>query len=199
MKRPQLLRGPNVSLSLPIREDFEDLSLWNDPIYREFGSTPRFVVVDDPDTRLKSIRDAWKRGEEYFSITKEDEFIGFLYMKRFIDGKELALSLLRERGRGYGKEAVMLGLVWEFAISGAPVVVLWVSSFNEIAKKTYESAGMKRICRIPRLLRYAEDYVDMEMFIAERREWLKEHRPFVYKVLEDSGYDPKILLRDVKG
>lgn len=196
MKHPELLKGPNISLSLPIKEDFEDLSLWNDPVFREYGSKPSFVLVEDPETRLKEARNRWRRGEPYFTVTENDKFIGFLSFQRFVDVWEMALSLLRERGKGYGKEAVMLGLTWAFAVQGLPTVVLLVTTTNTRAIRTYRSAGMEEKCRLPKLLKYANRWEDMLLFTTEREKWLEKHREFVKDVLKRSGFDSKHILGD---
>ncbi len=189
MSRTILLRGDHVSLALPIREDFQDLSLWNDPEYRCYGSKPNAVITEDPEERIKKILKNWHR-EHYFSIIRngDETFLGFLSFSSLISAQELHIGLLRERGKGYGTEAVRLGLTWTFAIKNVPTVVLFVTTDNKRAIRAYKKAGFKEVAVIPNMLCIGYTYKDMLLMLAQQDTWLKENRAFVEDCLKRSGY-----------
>lgn len=106
------------------------------------------ITADD----LNAQYDAFSEADEFFPMAAfdEDGVAGQLFMK-FLDDekKELRFGYIivdaSKRGRGYGKEMLLLALKYAFEILKVERVTLGVFENNPSAYKCYKSVGFREV------------------------------------------------------
>lgn len=152
MIAPNLLRGEKVRLTAVSSNDMPTITRWwSDPDFlRLYNTDPAIPRNEDqlsrrfdlsqtsPDVFLFAIR-----------LLDDDELIGLLefdgiawsHRTTFVS---IGVGELRHRGRGYGREAMAIGLNFAFNELNLHRVCLTVFSYNNSAIALYEALGFVR-------------------------------------------------------
>ncbi|MHA2142498.1 MAG: GNAT family N-acetyltransferase [Candidatus Thorarchaeota archaeon] len=128
------------------------LTYWNHYELRQYLPTPLPTSQDDMLNYIKSVNDAFsKRSKFTFGIEiKEDStLIGIIdlanisWMSQNSEISIFAIFHPEYRGKGYGKESLIVLLDFAFSVLNMHTVYLWVASFNDRAIGFYERIGFK--------------------------------------------------------
>ncbi|AFM40485.1 acetyltransferase [Desulfosporosinus acidiphilus SJ4] len=106
------------------------------------------TYLPDEKTAKKHLVEAFERKEMYLALNDESECLGyirFVLNGTFYDFPYVCNIAVKKnfRSRGIGKR--LLGYFEEIGFTHSDKVFLLVSSFNEHAKKLYESIGYKQV------------------------------------------------------
>ena len=167
-----LAAGPNVRIRLRVREDGPDEYRWrSDPENARFDGRP---ANKEP---FASFLDAFgfdlaygRNDREQFALdTADGRHIGTVMLYNFGHGREdaeLGISIGDEdaRGRGLGREAVIVFLRWIWNNRPVRSVHLHALEWNERALRCFRGAGFDETARV---LRDGQELVRMEV----KREW----------------------------
>ncbi|MFW9802834.1 MAG: GNAT family N-acetyltransferase [Candidatus Thorarchaeota archaeon] len=145
--------GESVRLRRLELEDADAImTYWNQYELRQYLPTPLPTSSDDMSQYIKSANEAFsKRSKFTFGIeAKEDStLIGIIdlanisWMSRNAEVSIFALFHPDYRGKGYGKDALVVLLDMAFSVLNLHTVYLWVASFNNRAIGFYERVGFK--------------------------------------------------------
>lgn len=164
--------GPNVRIRLRVRDDAADEYRW-----RSDPETARFDGREPYREPFKRFLDIFgyelaygRTDREQFAIDSLDgEHLGTVMLYNFSRGEEAAefgISLGQEgwRGRGLGREAVVVFLRWAWQNRPVRRIYLHALDWNERALRCFSGAGFELVARVLR-----DDQVFMRMEV--RREW----------------------------
>lgn len=167
-----LASGPNVRIRFRARVDAADEFRW-----RSDPETARYDGRDPNKESFERFLDAFghelaygRNDREQFAIdTVDGQHIGtvMLYnVGRGGDSAELGISLGDEgaRGRGLGREAVIVLLRWAWNNRPLRLVYLHALEWNQRAIRAFRAAGFDETARV---IRDGQVFVRMEV----RREW----------------------------
>ncbi len=167
-----LAAGPNVRIRFRARADAADEFRW-----RSDPETARYDGRDPNKEPFERFLDAFgyelaygRNDREQFAIdTTDGQHIGtvMLYnVGRGGDSAELGISLGEEgaRGRGLGREAVIVLLRWAWNNRPLRLVYLHALEWNQRAIRAFRAAGFDETARV---IRDGQVFVRMEV----RREW----------------------------
>ncbi len=167
-----LAAGPNVRIRFRARADAADEFRW-----RSDPETARYDGRDPNKEPFERFLDAFgyelaygRNDREQFAIdTVDGQHIGtvMLYnVGRGGDSAELGISLGEEgaRGRGLGREAVIVLLRWAWNNRPLRLVYLHALEWNQRAIRAFRAAGFDETARV---IRDGQVFVRMEV----RREW----------------------------
>ena len=148
-----MYEGERVRLRRLELEDADAiLEYWNQYELRQYLPTPLPTSSDDMLQYIKSVNEAFsKRSKFTFGVEtkEEDALIGIIdlgnisWLSRNGEISIFALFHPDYRGKGYGKEAMVVLLDVAFSVLNLHTVYLWVASFNERAIGFYERVGFK--------------------------------------------------------
>ncbi|MHA2070309.1 MAG: GNAT family N-acetyltransferase [Candidatus Thorarchaeota archaeon] len=146
----------SVSFTIVRRLEPEDsaiiLAHWNEYELRQYLPTPLPTSQEDMSRYIESVNEAFsKRSKFTFGIeTKDDStLIGIIdlanisWMSRNGEIGIFAIFHPDYRGKGLGKDALLVLLDIGFSVLNLHTVYLWVASFNESAIGFYEKIGFK--------------------------------------------------------
>jgi len=85
-----------------------------------------------------------------------------------------------KQGKGYGKEAFILGVKYAFDILNLFKIYLLVTGLNEAAQKIYSFAGFRKECTLEKEYYVNGEYVDVDRMCMFSDGW-KEKRPLLKK------------------
>ncbi|MFX1262692.1 MAG: GNAT family N-acetyltransferase [Promethearchaeota archaeon] len=128
------------------------LVYWNQYELRQYLPTPLPTSHDDMLQYIESANEAFSKKTKFtFGIeAKEDSsLIGIIdlanisWLSRNGEISIFAIFHPDYRGKGYGKEAIVVLLDMAFSVLNLHTVYLWVASFNERAIGFYERVGFK--------------------------------------------------------
>ncbi len=150
MKAGKFLEGEKVYLSEIRSEDIEVfVRIMNTEDARILARSRRDVMND---ANAKEMVENLQKREEGFIIRRvaDDEAIGYgLLMDRDEYNREAMLAITigdaRDRGRGFGREAIRLLLKHAFIDLNLESVFLGVYEYNAAAIHVYEKAGFKYV------------------------------------------------------
>ncbi len=179
MLQSNLLRGERVRLTAVILADIPVMSKWwaDADFLRLYDSVPAYPQTEAQLT--KRIEDGQK-GEMTFLFgmrpLANDELIGLLELDgimwthgtTFIS---IAIGAADNRGKGYGRDALQLGLDYAFRELNLHRVCLTVFNYNEGAVRLYESLGFVREGVYREHLQRDGRRYDMLLYGLLRREW----------------------------
>ena len=179
MERKNILRGEKVQLTAIRPQDGAVIAEWyqDAAFLRDYDSSPAYPKTE------KQIAEVLAKEQE-----RDD---GFIFAVRLLDGDRI-IGILQldgiawthgasfvsigigeeaDRGQGYGREAMELGLRFAFDELNLHRVCLTVFSYNEAAQTLYERLGFVRegVYR-EHLLRNGQRH-DMLLYGLLRREW----------------------------
>ncbi|MFW9846141.1 MAG: GNAT family N-acetyltransferase [Candidatus Thorarchaeota archaeon] len=138
----------------------EILKYWNQYELRQYLPTPLPTSQEDMRMYVDSVNELFtKRSKFTFGIeTKEDStLIGIIdlanisWMSRNGEISVFAVFHPDYRGKGYGKDALVVLLDIGFSVLDMHTVYLWVASFNERAIGFYERVGFRSQGRLREL------------------------------------------------
>ncbi len=148
-----MLNGAKVSLRRLTGDDAPAFfEYWNSWEMRQHLASPFPSSLAEVEKLIQAKEDAFSdRSGFYFGIQENatGKLIGIAtlgsvsWMSRHAWVDDLAIFDPSSRGRGYGKEALLLLLDYAFNIIDLHVVVLLVDSINEGARRLYEGVGFK--------------------------------------------------------
>jgi len=149
MNQTNLLQGEKIRLTAVKKEDLPAFAAWFEDtrFARMLDSLPAYAK--QPESWEKWLKEVSKGKESFtFAIRLPDkpEIIGFVELEdiQWNHGTGwLAIGLGKEthQGQGYGREAMHLILRYGFHELNLHKIQLTVFSYNERAKKLYESLG----------------------------------------------------------
>lgn len=167
-----LAAGPNVRIRLRAREDGPDEFRWRSDL-----ETAKFDGRDANTEPFERFLDAFgyelayaRNDRQQFSLdTTDGDHIGTLMLYNFGpngETAELGISIgdPGARGRGFGREAVILFLRWVWNNRRVRLVYLHALEWNERAIRAFRAAGFEECARV---IRDGQVLVRMEV----RREW----------------------------
>jgi RimJ/RimL family protein N-acetyltransferase len=164
--------GPNVGIRLRVRDDAADEYRWrSDPETARFDGREPYREPFERFLDVFGYELAYGRTDrEQFAIdTVDGEHLGTVMLYNFGHGRETAefgISLGEEarRGRGIGREAVIVFLRWAWQNRPVRQIYLHALDWNERALRCFSGAGFELVARVLR-----DDQVFMRM--EARREW----------------------------
>ncbi|MHA1937773.1 MAG: GNAT family N-acetyltransferase [Candidatus Thorarchaeota archaeon] len=142
-----MYEGEKVKLRRLEPEDSASiLTYWNQYELRQYLPTPLPTSQDDMLRYIESVNEAFsKRSKFTFGIeTKDDStLIGISWMSSNGEIGIFAIFHPNYRGKGLGKDALVVLLDIAFSVLNMHTVYLWVASFNDRAIGFYERIGFK--------------------------------------------------------
>jgi len=148
-----MLHGSKVSLRrLSASDATVFFRFWNDWEMRQHLASPFPTSLQEVVQLIQSKEEAFNARSGFFFGIEErttGELIGIAtlgsvsWMSRHAWVDDLAIFNPEARGKGYGKEALLLLLDYAFNIIDLHVIVLMVDSVNEGARRLYETVGFK--------------------------------------------------------
>ncbi len=149
-----MLAGKSTKLRRLEEDDAERIfTYWNDYELRQYLASPLPSSKSNIETLIRTKNAAFdNRTEFFFGIESKDssELIGFAslesvsWISRHGFVGILCLFSSEFRGKGYGKDAMLLLLDYGFSMLDLHCIVLWVEAFNENAITFYENIGFTR-------------------------------------------------------
>lgn len=158
-------------------------------IFAEWEKRPevsRFFTIDDGRDYEDTVREFIEREKDryamQFTICKSGgEPVGRVYISRIdphydsLDITRIYIADTKERGKGYGYEALLLVLRWAFCRMEMERVTLDHFSDNVIAASLYEKTGFKREGTMRRGGKKNGKYVDLCLMSMLREEYLEKY------------------------
>ena len=179
MERKNILRGEKVQLTALQPDDAPHIAEWyqDASFLRAYDSSPAYPKTEKQLAAM--IEEEQKRKDGFiFAVRLLDSrrIIGILQLDgiawthgtSFIS---IGIGEEADRGQGYGREAIQLGLRFAFDELNLHRVCLTVFSYNEAARTLYERLGFQRegVYR-EHLMRDGQRH-DMLLYGLLRREW----------------------------
>lgn len=179
MLQSNFLRGDRVRLTAVTPADLPIMSKWwaNADFLRLYDSVPAYPQTEAQ--LAKRIEDGQK-GETTFLLgirpLTSDDLIGLLELDGVMWSHgttfvSIAIGDEENRGKGYGREAMQLGLKFTFHELNLHRVCLTVFNYNEAAVKLYEGLGFVREGVYREHLQRDGRRHDMFLYGLLRREW----------------------------
>lgn len=179
MKRTNILRGEKVQLTAIKAEDGDIIAEWyqDATFLRHYDSEPAYPKTEKQLASM--LEDEQKRSDAFIFAVRlldSDRIIGILQFDgvAWTHGTSfVAIGIGEEadRGQGYGREAMELGLRFAFDELNLHRVCLTVFSYNDAARTLYEHLGFRHEGTYrEHLLRDGRRY-DMLLYGLLRREW----------------------------
>jgi RimJ/RimL family protein N-acetyltransferase len=164
--------GPNVRIRHRVASDGENEYRWrSDPESARYnGVAPnKGLLREFLDAFVYELRTGRSDREQFAIDTIDGTHVGSVMLYNFSrggEGAELGITLGEEaiRGRGLGREAVILILRWAWNNRAIRGVYLHTLEWNERAIRCFRAAGFGEVARV---LRDDQALVRMEV----RREW----------------------------
>jgi RimJ/RimL family protein N-acetyltransferase len=148
-----MYEGESVRLRrLELQDADAIMAYWNQYELRQYLPTPLPTSSDDMLQYIKLVNEAFsKRSKFTFGIESKDDstLIGIIdlanisWMSRNGEISVFAVFDPDYRGKGYGKDALIVILDMAFSVLNLHTVYLWVASFNDRAIGFYEGVGFK--------------------------------------------------------
>ena len=179
MLQPDLLRGEKVQLTAVTPADLPTLTKWwaDADFLRLYDSVPAFPQTESQ--LAKRIEDGQK-GESTFLFgirpLATNDLLGLLELDGVMWSNgttfvSIAIGDAENRGKGYGREAMQLGLKFAFHELNLHRVCLTVFSYNQAAIKLYDSLGFTREGTYREHLQRDGRRYDMILYRLLRHEW----------------------------
>ena len=179
MLQSNLLRGEKVRLTAVTKSDLPAMSKWwaNADFLRLYDSLPAYPQTE---TQLAKRIEDGQKGETTFLFgirpLTGDDLIGLLELDGVMWSNgttfvSIAIGDEANRGQGYGREAMQLGLKYAFYELNLHRVCLTVFNYNEAAIKLYEGLGFVREGVYREHLQRDGRRHDMFLYGLLRREW----------------------------
>jgi RimJ/RimL family protein N-acetyltransferase len=182
MQRTEMLVGDNVKLMAIAEGDIAVITTWYQDagFLRLFDSTPAAPKTEKEMTQLIEAAQQAHNGFIFaVRLLEGDRIVGILgfdgiawtHGTAFVS---VGIGNARDRGRGYGREAMLLALHFAFDELNLHRVCLTVFAYNKRAITLYESLGFKRegVYR-EHLLRDGQRH-DMLLYGLLRQEWAEK-------------------------
>ncbi len=181
-----LLRGEKVRLTAVTQSDLPTLSQWwaDADFLRLYDSVPAYPKTE---AQLAKRVEEGQQGETTFLFGIRPLTGGALIGLLELDGVmwthgttfvSIAIGDKENRGKGYGREAMQLGLDFAFRELNLHRVCLTVFSYNEAAIKLYEGLGFVREGVYREHLQRDGRRYDMILFGLLRAEWQKSDNQY---------------------
>lgn len=179
MDEKNILRGGKVQLTAIKPEDSSVIADWyqDAAFLRNYDSSP--ASPRGEAQLVKMFEEEQKRSDGFtfaVRLVESERIIGILQLDgiAWTHGTSfvsIGIGEAADRGQGYGREAMELGLRFAFDELNLHRVCLTVFSYNEAARKLYEGLGFKHEGTYrEHLLRDGQRH-DMLLFGLLRREW----------------------------
>ncbi len=186
MMQSNLLRGEKVRLTAVTQSDLPTLSQWwaDADFLRLYDSVPAYPKTE---AQLAKRVEEGQQGETTFLFGIRPLTGGALIGLLELDGVmwthgttfvSIAIGDKENRGKGYGREAMQLGLDFAFRELNLHRVCLTVFSYNEAAIKLYEGLGFVREGVYREHLQRDGRRYDMILFGLLRAEWQKSDNQY---------------------
>lgn len=179
MLKSGLLRGEKVRLTAVTPADLPTMSKWwaDADFLRLYDSVPAYPQTE---AQLTKRIEGGQKGETTFLLgirpLANDDLLGLLELDgimwthgtTFIS---IAIGEVENRGKGYGRDALRLGLNYAFQELNLHRVCLTVFNYNEAAVRLYEGSGFVREGVYREHLQRDGRHHDMFLYGLLRREW----------------------------
>lgn len=152
MIAPNLLRGENVRLTAVTSNDMPVITRWwSDPDFLRLYNTAPAVPLNEGQLSRRFELSQTNPDMILFAVRPldDDELIGLLEFDGIVwphrtTFVSIGIGEARHRGRGYGREAMRVGLNFAFNELNLHRVCLTVFSYNTAAIALYEALGFVR-------------------------------------------------------
>jgi len=179
MLNSNLLHGKRVRLTAVTKEDLGTMAHWwsDAGFLRLYDAVPAYPRSE---RQLEKRVEEGQKGETSFlfgiRILSSDSLIGLLELDGVAWSHQttffsLAIGDAANRGRGFGREAAMLGLKFAFHELNLHRVCLTVFSYNKAAITLYEDLGFTREGTFREHLQRDGQRHDMLLYGMLRHEW----------------------------
>jgi RimJ/RimL family protein N-acetyltransferase len=179
MLQSNLLRGERVRLTAVTPADLPVLTNWwaDADFLRLYDSVPAYPKTE---AQLAKRIEAGQKGETTFLFgirpLSTNDLLGLLELDGVMWSHgttfvSIAIGDEENRGKGYGREAMQLGLNFAFRELNLHRVCLTVFSYNQAATKLYESLGFTREGIYREHLQRDGQRYDMILYGLLSREW----------------------------
>lgn len=123
------------------RDGADTVAAWRYP-----GVYAFYDLSSDP-ADLAAFLDGTRWDREYFRADRGGSLAGFWHIKPpTLEAREVGFGLAPElTGRGLGAAFVRAGVEFTAAVTGCPVVSLYVAEFNRRAITVYERVGFRHV------------------------------------------------------
>lgn len=179
-----IITGERVYLSDPRGGDAERLAAhqWNNSFIRmlSWDTYTPYTVAKWEEVLASS--DGRERFVFCIRHKENDQFLGYVALDEVQlknRGADLSIAIpdAKQRGKGYGKDALAVLLRYAFMELGLHKVRLSVNENNLPAVKTYEAAGFVREGVDREALYQDNEWFDIWNYGLLKREWLARHFP----------------------
>ncbi len=184
MERDNILRGEKVQLTALTPSDIPVIAEWyqDASFLRAYDSDPAYPTTEKQLAARLEEQQSSKNGFLFaVRLLESQRIIGILHFDgvAWTHGTSfvsIGIGEEADRGQGYGREAMELGLRFAFDELNLHRVCLTVFSYNETARKLYESLGFRHEGTYrEHLLRNGRRH-DMLLYGLLQREWQDNSR-----------------------